>query len=810
VATTPNYSAVSNGLPVDLSAVNHAAHISQFVGTHNLRIGYNGARKLSPLSGDNLVWYNPSTLQDVSQPITMSGTVMGRVLVPLLPVGNGGDVLVSLYSNSAGSPNIAAGALAQTLVPAGIINTLAAPTGLTDAGPGALPQNNTYYLSGGTVTSTIAPPVGDSIIMTALSSGCFTYSGDYIIGAGGDNGVSSTNKVFTYEYLGGGALSQATFQPSLPVGASNATVITTSDTIVFAGGQTLSGGVYTHVNNVFVASWDSNQGIIGQWSAASSLPTAVAHAGGASYNNTVYVVGGDVTGPTPANTVYYATISNGHIGSWVTGPALQQKLTGAFVTVVDSWLVVSGGIPALAGTGTSSTAVYYTPINADGTLTGSWQVGSPLPTGVDAYDITANAVSLGGTATCIIGGYNTVVGTVSPVNETLIQSGNSYGFNHHWVTNKWTITSSVSGPNDLVGPSGAFDNGDGSWDVVAIMPVNGDSTDIQYQQVTFTPVPAISIPLVATGLTNGAVYHIVFTQVNQVTENDYVSIPIANGSYSSDALVASRHGTSWSTLRAGYSVPVVVYDNQANVVTTDTAGNFINDSNVYHIWADPDAGNSGSGAFANLASRWSYIGYSYANLPLLMSDTTVHSTSALNVNPTFASGVSNWTPVNCTFTQSSAHVHGGYLFSGLITPNGTSATVYVESEKENIPINLASSGAPNYVYVSGWLYSALGTSSFSLSTNWYDSASVYLSTSNTIVSLPATTWTFVGNWFAVPSGASRATVVPTLGGTPSAANLLYLSDIRLNLSPELTRCTAAVSTVSYVNRHLPSLIPQLL
>jgi hypothetical protein len=63
----------------------------------------------------------------------------------------------------------------------------------------------------------------------------------------------------------------------------------------------------------------------------------------------------------------------------------------------------------------------------------------------------------------------------------------------------------------------------------------------------------------------------------------------------------------------------------------------------------------------------------------------------------------------------------------------------------------------------------------SLNISWYDSAHTLISTSTNVKSIGSATWTYFTNAFVAPATAAYATLVPTLGGTPSAGNPLYLS-----------------------------------
>lgn len=336
----------------------------------------------------------------------------------------------------------------------------------------------------------------------------------------------------------------------------------------------------------------------------------------------------------------------------------------------------------------------------------------------------------------------------------------------------------------------AFPTGNGQWFVVNTnIPTN------EYFYTTLTPVPQISVPLPATGLTPGNTYHVILQQ-HQRTSADYLSYGITNETpvpIGPVALSSPRHGNSWTPVvgTGNWTLPITVHDN------TPTGP-------VLHTWEDPSLGNSGATPNANLASRTSTLTYTDTGLLLGVLEATARPNLPLNSNPTFTSGVTGWTATNCTLAQSNAQTHGGLPFSGLITPNGTSATVFAESNLGPVRPNLSTLNAPFWYQAQGWVYSPTGYSSVSLSVNWYDSAGTYLSTSSNTVSVPATTWTFLNNYYVVPVGAAQGTLVPTESGTPTGSNLLYLSNVTLTLSPE---CAGVLSSVAQVNYPTGALWP---
>lgn len=130
---------------------------------------------------------------------------------------------------------------------------------------------------------------------------------------------------------------------------------------------------------------------------------------------------------------------------------------------------------------------------------------------------------------------------------------------------------------------------------------------------------------------------------------------------------------------------------------------------------------------------------------------------------------SNWTGTNCTVDYVQATnpdaVTSGYM---RITPNGTSAQVYAESEK--VPVT---TGARYTASAALWSNT---TRNFDIYIRWYDAANTFLSASTITAPVTANTWlsTDYDITAAAPASATQATVAIGMTGTPPASNLLYV------------------------------------
>lgn len=141
-------------------------------------------------------------------------------------------------------------------------------------------------------------------------------------------------------------------------------------------------------------------------------------------------------------------------------------------------------------------------------------------------------------------------------------------------------------------------------------------------------------------------------------------------------------------------------------------------------------------------------------------------------NGTFESGIAPWTASGGTVVQSSTQKHSG-SFSAKLTPDGVSSLTYIFSE-------LVAVQALQPYTVTAWVwFTSTVTANYSISVNWFDATSTYISTSNVLVSVAAGTWTQVTNTFTAPAGAAFASLVPTLSGTPAAAQIWYVDDVSM-------------------------------
>jgi len=552
------WQAARNGFPGDTSGTDKSAHVNQHLATHPQTVIYQGNRVVTPSAGTGVgvgdpigFWQCDLSQHDYDVPFPLSGDQIGRIGIPLLPMGDGADLQVSLYTDSGGAP----GTLLNTIrVPAKWINAFSAIQGISATSSGlyleptdsplALPQYNDLrygaYLSYNWKSAAVGANGG-------AANGSCVQSGNYFISLGGNTGGTNpvvTGMVFVNQWLGGtdaSSIGPPVPQPSLPVPTEQPGAACTPDYLVVAGG--LVGGVAT--SNVFVASWDSNTGKLESWTAQAALPQALVFHACASWGETVYVVGGH-----NLNTVYYATVQNGQITAWNTGPPLPMALEDPIAAVTGNLLVVAGGITS---SGSDTTACYYANINADGSL-GGWNTGPSLPLAVDLYPGT-NPVGL---STPVGGGIMVPQGSNGP-NMMSLSAGPS-GLSTTWQGQTAT---------NIYNPIACFQSGLGQWQMYWFFAANFVTSTI-YQ------MPRISVPLPTDGLRDGATYHLVLAQQGG-DANNYLRSVLDHQVFPGNPVAQTRarggSGT-WTAVGGFYQdIPIQVFDLTAN-------------SQPWHTWED--------------------------------------------------------------------------------------------------------------------------------------------------------------------------------------------------------------------------------
>ncbi|MEI9914395.1 MAG: hypothetical protein WDN66_05495 [Candidatus Saccharibacteria bacterium] len=410
---------VSNSTTVNYAAIRPAGYLSTAVATTGLPTAtyeatsavYNGY--IYELAGatSSGSW---STTVDYA-PISSSGTIGAWTATTSLPTSldlSTTEVYNGYIYELGGSANGAATAVVNyaPISSSGTIGAWTATTSLSTAvyGETSAVYNGYMYILGG-VGSSQQSTVYYSAIATAGTLGTWTattslpttyvYSttvinGGYIYEIGGSAAGSATTAVYYAPINSSGTIGSWTSTANLPAANYQASAVTCNGYVYYLGGRTTSSVDYAPINS---------NGTLGSWTATTSLVQSTLYGSANCYSGYVYEVGGSSGTLSPYTTVDSFQVNNGGpgtIGSWGTATALP----------VANWrgmsVAYNGYIYDIGGETTSMTftnAVYYAPINANGTI-GSWTATTSLLSTADL--VTASAYN----------GYLYVAGEYAPIN----------------------------------------------------------------------------------------------------------------------------------------------------------------------------------------------------------------------------------------------------------------------------------------------------------------------------------------------------------------------------------------------------------
>lgn len=763
--STPPWSAAKAKLVGNADATAASNQANQLLGTHADTTIYHGALASNfAATGSVNAWQLPLATQDADAPFVLPvGTTIGRVVIPLLPVGNGADLLVSLCQNNAGQPGAV---ITQTRIPASWITQLSAVTGIAQAtsdpvisaytgNPLAVAQFNRFTV--GAPSPFITWPSAINVGGGETGGANGTSYQNYIIQIGGlDTTSTPTSGVYTIFIDGAGGISNPQSQPSFPVtsdgtGASIiATDASTGDLVlVMTGGSTTSGG--TPNAGVYTAAFDNAVGSVGTWSPQTSLPTNLQNHGLATSNGYVYTIGGSTNGTNYRTDVSYAQVSNGQVSTWISGAPLPVSVQYPFVAALGNLLVVAGGVVTGGG---QTNLVWYTSINPVTGATGQWVAGPTMD--------------------LLVGTNSAAPPTVTP-HGLVTGVGLTFGITPDGIADAWySSVGSIGSPLY----QGLAPINEGQW---MLYNLNPEFIPAVYTYQTVTLSTYLSVPLPATGLTTGGTYHILVQQRGG-NLNDYLvlSAQAGGGGAVGQTLVSTRGAYTWSSyVNPDSSVsylPFNVFDGTAS-------------GPPWHMWED------------NGARVSTLVWATTPDQRILGICEATEITTALNSNTGFESGaIAPWTNSTAgTFTASQTQAYEG-LWSGHVVPTGSAATAAVFSERMS-----CQPGQSVVVFGRVWATSLI-TANFSLSVNWYTLAGTLISTSSALVTIPATAWTPVTNTFTAPTTAYFCQIAPTESGTPAAGHDFYFDTAFLTIpgtAPQQSSVTEVTWSGTWPNAAWP-------
>jgi len=218
------------------------------------------------------------------------------------------------------------------------------------------------------------------------------YWSGFLYQAGGTsnaNGISDGTNVFYAQVYSSGTIGTWNVATPLPDAVCYHAGVVANGFLYVLGGyhynyqMTLICGYcgFCVTNTVYYAKINPD-GSVEAWQTANPLPDVLFYLSAAAWNGRIYVAGG-YDGNNFTNAVWSAQIqTDGSLSSWVAQPPLPVPTNSygsgiyTHASVANGYLYVLGG--AVEGGSEVVNTVYYSKINADGTLAG-WNQTTPLP-----------------------------------------------------------------------------------------------------------------------------------------------------------------------------------------------------------------------------------------------------------------------------------------------------------------------------------------------------------------------------------------------------------------------------------------------
>ena len=350
---------------------------------------------------------------------------------------------------------------------------------------------------------------------------------------------------------------------SLPEGFAEHSMVYASGFLYHAGGF---GFLTGESASVFYSQMQSN-GMIGAWNDTSQLPARILDHAGAAANGFVYVLGGnhysDANGISATNAVYYSQInSNGSLGTWQPTTPLPQPAYSFSAAVWNNRIYVIGGWNGQ----TLISNVYSAMIQADGSLS-AWITQRPLPDATYTHAGVANGMLyvLGGV---VNGGltmqnkvyYSTINadGTLgiwnqtTPLPQAVAQFGAVAANGRIFVMGGWNGTTPTSGfytaPVAGDGSLGSWSAGPALYRELYLHAVvvtdshiflSGGQSDVQTESAVYSmalPLPPAAPAIVSRSFTNGN-----------------FQLGLAAQPNTGFGLLASTNLTDWQRIAAGFT-----------------------------------------------------------------------------------------------------------------------------------------------------------------------------------------------------------------------------------------------------------------
>jgi|GEM_PF-1092700 len=201
---------------------------------------------------------------------------------------------------------------------------------------------------------------------------------------------------------------------------------------IYANGYAyIIGGVdntSTVVNTVNYAKVNAD-GSLGTWNTGNNTGLSARYETAAvAANGYIYLVGGKVGGSTSTDVLYTKINADGNLGNWTATTSLPSPREDGSAIVANGYIYYIAGDNNL----TNQNTIYYSKLNADGTVGTSWTTGTStsLPTITRFASVFAN-------------GYAYVIGSSGAANTVYYSKFNADGTNTSWTSTN-TLSTGVS------------------------------------------------------------------------------------------------------------------------------------------------------------------------------------------------------------------------------------------------------------------------------------------------------------------------------------------------------------------------------
>lgn len=272
------------------------------------------------------------------------------------------------------------------------------------------PRNEVYHASPVTSSGNITGwALSNSYPQYINGESCVLDSG-FVYCVGGmynDNGDDVSSSYYA-SVTASGSLGNWTSTTAFPIPVDTQSCVASLSNIYCVGGANETDGSNadaTATNSVWYAPLSTSG--IGQWSLTTAYPANVYFPSCFVAASDIYCLGGADTDGNSLGTAYYATISSSGVGAWTTTTSYPVAGSGQACVVYSVDVVCVGGETAGGSSPAYTNSVYYAPISSGGI--GTWKQAATYPIGIGTtcVSLSADVYCIGGFDSS--GGENNIV-----------------------------------------------------------------------------------------------------------------------------------------------------------------------------------------------------------------------------------------------------------------------------------------------------------------------------------------------------------------------------------------------------------------